>query len=62
MTDLPAAIFVAYNYGKTHIMCVRVYFLRWSKSHQKTEIEWQTKHWTIVTELLPLTLAFIKQR
>jgi len=26
--------------------CVRVHFLRWSKSNLQTEIEWQTKHWT----------------
>jgi len=33
------------------ITCVRVHFLRLSKSNLKTEIEWQTKHWTIVSDL-----------
>ena len=40
--------------------CVRVQFLRWSKSNLKTEIEWQTKHWTIVAELLILVSLLIK--
>jgi len=30
------------------------------KSTVKTEIEWQTKHWTIFFDLLPLTLVLIK--
>jgi len=34
--------------------CVRVQFLRWSKSNLKTKIEWRTKHWTIVADLLIL--------
>jgi len=35
---------------ETH-MCVRVDFLRWSKSTLKTEIKWQTKHQTRVSKL-----------
>jgi len=34
----------------------------WSKSNLQTEIEWQTKHWTIVSRLLPLTLVLTKER
>ena len=30
------------------------------KSTGKTEIEWQTKHWTIVSDLLPLTLRHMQ--
>jgi len=42
-----------------HWMCgkhtrVRVQFLRRSKSNLKTEIEWRSKHWTIVAVLLVL--------
>ena len=40
--------------------CVRVQYLRWSKSNLKTEIEWQTKHWTIVAHLLILVGLLIK--
>ena len=40
--------------------CVRVQFLRWSKSNLKTEIEWQTKHWKIVADLLILVSLLIK--
>jgi len=40
--------------------CVRVKFLRWSKSNLKTEIEWQTKHWTIAADLLILVSLLIK--
>jgi len=41
--------------------CVRVQFLRWSKSNLKTKIEWRTKHWTIVADLLILVgLLLIK--
>jgi len=32
------------------------------KSTVKTEIEWQTKQCTIVSELLPLTLVLLKER
>jgi len=28
----------------------------------KREIEWQAEHWTIVSELLQLTLVLIKER
>jgi len=35
---------------ETHTF-VRVYFVQWSKSNLKTEIELQTKHWTIVSDL-----------
>jgi len=31
--------------------CVRLHFLPWSKSNLKAEIEWQMKHWTIVSDL-----------
>jgi len=40
--------------------CARVQFLRWSKSNLKSEIEWQTKHWTIVADLLILVSLLIK--
>jgi len=32
------------------------------KSTAKTETEWQTKHWAIVSDLLPLILVLLKQR
>ena len=28
----------------------------------KTEIEWQAENWTIVSDLLPLSLVLIKER
>jgi len=31
--------------------CVSVHLLRWCTSNLKTEIEWQKKHWAIVSEL-----------
>ena len=40
-------------------MSVTVRFLQWSKSNLKTAIEWQTKHWTKVSDLLPVTFALI---
>jgi len=40
--------------------CVRVQFLRWSKSNLKTEIEWPSNHWTIVADLLILVSLLIK--
>jgi len=40
-------------------MFVRVHFLRWSKSNLKTQIEWQTKHWTTGSDLLPPSLTGI---
>jgi len=30
-------------------------------SNLKAKIEWQTKHWTIVSDLPPLTLVLIKK-
>jgi len=32
------------------------------KSTVKTEIERQTKHWTIFSDLLPLALVLLKER
>jgi len=32
------------------------------KSTVKTEIEWHTKHWAIISDLLPLTLVLLKER
>ena len=40
-------------------MCLRVDFLLWRWSNLETEIKWQTKHWTLVSDLLPLALILI---
>jgi len=29
--------------------CVRIHFLRWSRSNLKTGIKWQTKYWMIIS-------------
>jgi len=42
--------------------CVRVHFLPSSKSNLKTEIEWQAKQRTTVSDLLPITLVLLKER
>jgi len=49
---------------ETHT-CVRVRTFRTLKqvtATVKTEIEWQTKHWTIGSDLLPLPLVLLKEK
>ena len=45
-------------FGSTYV-CVKVHFLLCSWSNLDTEIEWQTEHWTIVSDFLSLALILI---
>jgi len=40
-----------FNVWKHIDRCVRIHFLRWSKSNFKTEMEWQTKQWAMFSDL-----------
>ena len=52
------ALYMHWMFGKN--TCVKVQFVRWSKSNLKTEIEWLTTHLTIVADLLVLVGLLIK--
>ena len=46
-------------FGCAYVCESRPHFLPWSKSNLKTQIEWQSKHWTTVSDLLPPSLTGI---
>jgi len=48
-------------FGNTCV-CGNTYIFYDETSQIPKQIEWQTKHWTIVSDLLPLTLVLIKER
>ena len=45
-------------FGCTHVR-ESTFFLPWNNSNLKTQIEWQMKHWTTVSDLLPPSLTGI---
>jgi len=47
--------------GNTLHTCENI-FSTIKQGNVKTEIEWQAEHWTIVSDLLQLTLVLTKER